>query len=63
MTKLVDIDADLVHETANAYCVKIDDDTFEKEAKRYWLPKSVTENNGDGTFTLPEYIATEKGLV
>lgn len=28
-----------------------------------WLPKSLAEDNGDGTFTLPEWLATEKGLV
>lgn len=67
--KLVDIDADLVHETMphhedeGAFCVKIDEDTFHEEAKRFWLPKSQVQNNNDGTFTMPEWLAIEKGLV
>lgn len=28
-----------------------------------WLPKSQVEDNGDGTFTLPLWLAEEKGLV
>jgi hypothetical protein len=31
--------------------------------KEVWLPKSQVESNGDGTFTLPEWLASEKGLV
>lgn len=28
-----------------------------------WVPKSLVENNGDGTFTMPERLAIEKGFV
>lgn len=28
-----------------------------------FLPKSVTEDHGDGTYSLPMWLATEKGLV
>jgi hypothetical protein len=28
-----------------------------------WLPKSQIEDNGDGTFTMPEWLALEKGLI
>lgn len=28
-----------------------------------WIPKSVIEENDDGTFTLPESWAIEKGLI
>jgi hypothetical protein len=31
--------------------------------KDYWLPKSLAENNRDGTFTIPEWLAIEKGIV
>lgn len=27
-----------------------------------WLPKKLTEDNGDGTFTIPEWLAIEKGI-
>ncbi len=70
--ELVDIEGYLVHETADAFCMHVDEDEFGKEATRYWLPKSKTElhverrpdlNKTTYIFTLPEWLATEKGLV
>lgn len=55
-SKLYDFAAELKHETANAYLVNDGD-------KDYWLPKSMTEDNGDGTFTIPQWLAEEKGIV
>jgi hypothetical protein len=55
-SKLFDFSATLKHETENAYLVNDGD-------KDYWLPKSMTENNGDGTFTIPEWMAIEPGIV
>jgi hypothetical protein len=54
--KLFDFAATLKHETANAFLVNAGE-------KDCWLPKKLTENNGDGTFTLPEWLAIEKGIV
>jgi hypothetical protein len=54
--KLVDIDAKLVGESAMAY--KINDGKRE-----VWVPKSEAQDNEDGTFTMPEWIAKEKGLI
>lgn len=31
--------------------------------KDHWLPKRFTENNGDGTFTIPIWMAEEKGII
>lgn len=28
-----------------------------------WLPRSLVEDNGDGTFSMPEWLALEKGLI
>jgi len=28
-----------------------------------WVPKSLVEDNRDGTFTMPEWLALEKGLI
>lgn len=28
-----------------------------------WLPKSQIEDNGDGTVTMPEWLAHDKGLI
>jgi len=54
--KLFDFAAELKHETDAAYLVT-------DGSEDYWLPKSMTEDNGDGTFTIPEWMAIEKGIV
>ena len=28
-----------------------------------WVPKSQVEDNRDGTFTMPEWLAKEKGFI
>jgi len=56
MPELFDLAAELRYETDNAYLV------FDG-TKEAWLPKSVTENNNDGTFTIPEWLALKKGLI
>ena len=28
-----------------------------------WVPKSQVESNGDGTFTMPEWLAKDKGFI
>ena len=47
---LVDIAAQIRHETAKAWLLF--DGTREA-----WVPKSQVEDNGDGTFTLPLWLA------
>lgn len=54
--RLFDLTADLKHETDKAFLVTDGD-------KDVWLPKSLVENNGDGTFTMPEWLAIDKELV
>lgn len=54
--RLSDIAAEIRVETARAWLV------FDG-AREVWLPKSLVESNGDGTFTLPEWLAKEKGLI
>lgn len=67
MTKLTDIECEIVHKTPLA--VLVWDGTHTKgpdgqvKRKQVWLPLSVTEINGDGTVTIPERLAIEKGLV
>jgi hypothetical protein len=31
--------------------------------KTEWVPKSQVEDNGDGTFTMPTWLARDKGFV
>lgn len=28
-----------------------------------WVPKSYVEDNGDGTYAMPEWLAAEKGFI
>lgn len=53
---LTDIAAQVVGETGRAWKV------FDG-AKTEWVPKSQVEDNGDGTFTMPEWLAKEKGFI
>jgi hypothetical protein len=53
---LTDIAAELLYETEKAYRIS---DGVNTE----WVPKSQVENNNDGTFTMPEWLAKEKGLI
>lgn len=58
MTKphLIDIEAELLIETDKAY--RIDDGKTTD-----WVPKSQVEFNSDGTFTMPDWLAREKGFI
>lgn len=54
--KLVDVTAEVRGETDLAW-------RLHDGAKTEWVPKSLTEDNGDGTYTMPFWIAKEKGFV
>ena len=32
-------------------------------SKTEWVPKSQVEDNGDGTFTMPVWLAKDKGFI
>lgn len=53
---LIDIAAELRGETKAAYRI-FDGKTTE------WVPKSQVEKNDDGTFTMPTWLAKEKGFI
>ena len=53
---LADIEARLIHETDKA--LLLDDGK-----RKVWVPKRLVEDNGDGTFTMPEWLAIDKELV
>lgn len=54
--RLIDISGDIRGETPNA--LRIYDG-----ARTEWVPKSQVEDNKDGTFTMPEWLAKEKGFI
>lgn len=53
---LIDIAGELRHETDLAYLLF--DGIIE-----VWIPKSLVEYDGHGTFTLPEWLAKQEGLI
>jgi hypothetical protein len=54
--ELFDLAAEIKGETDRAY--RLFDGT-----KTEWVPKSQVEDNHDGTFTMPMWLAEEKGFV
>jgi hypothetical protein len=53
---LIDIAAEIRGETDKAW--KLYDGSTSA-----WVPKSRVEDNGDGTFAMPEWLAKEKGFI
>lgn len=54
--KLIDIDAEERGSTVAAFRLW--------DGKRSeWFPKQFVEDNGDGTYTMPEWLAREKGFI
>lgn len=54
--KLTDITGELKGETDKAYRIY-------DGAKTEWVPKRYVEMNDDGTFTMPEWLALDKGFI
>jgi hypothetical protein len=54
--RLVDISGELRAETEKAFQIY-------DGARTEWVPKSQVEDNGDGTFTMPEWLAKDKGFI
>jgi RNase P/RNase MRP subunit p29 len=54
--RLYDFEGRVVHETEKA--LLLSDGT-----RQAWFPRSMVQDNGDGTFTVPERLAVEKGFV
>ena len=66
--RLTDISAIIRHETDAAYLLydgrsEIKKGDTSPSELRVWVPKSKVEDNGDGTFTMPEWLALEKGFI
>lgn len=53
---LIDVAAEIKAETEKAW--KLFDGT-----RTEWVPKSQVEDNGDGTFAMPEWLAKDKGFL
>lgn len=56
-SELVDIDAKCRWNTDNAYLLDVG------KENPVWFPKQYVEDNGDGTFTMPRWLAENKGVV
>ena len=55
-SNLIDIAGEIKAETERAWKL------FDGKRSE-WVPKSQVENNGDGTFTMPEWLAREKEFI
>ena len=55
-SELFDLAAEVKGETDKAW--RLFDGT-----KTEWVPKSQVEDNGDGTFTMLEWLAKDKGFI
>lgn len=53
---LVDVAAELLHETEKGLLL------FDGDRKE-WVPKAKVEDNGDGTYAMPEWLAQEKEFI
>lgn len=67
-SNLIDVAAELRHETDNAYLVydgrsEIKKGDIAPSELRVWLPKSMVEYDGKGEFTMPTWLALEKGFI
>jgi hypothetical protein len=54
--RLFDMAAEIKGETDKAW-------RLSDGIKTEWVPKSQVEDNGDGTFTMPEWLAKDKGFI
>lgn len=68
MQKLVDIDCEIRSDVPDKAAIAIFTGEFEehegqRREKWTWLPRQHVENNGDGTVTIPEWLALDKGLI
>lgn len=55
-SELFEVAAELRHETKLAYLL------FDG-TKEAWVPKSQVQDNNDGTFTMPQWLAEKVGFV
>lgn len=51
-----------IHETKDAWLVELMK-PGSKEEERVWLPKSCCTRDDAGMWTVPEWLADEKGLI
>lgn len=55
--QLYDFEAKIVHQTPKAFLLDVGND------EPIWMPKSIVQDNNDGTFTIPENYAKEKEII
>lgn len=53
---IIEVEATLRRETDKAFLL------FDGK-KEAWVPRNIVEDNDDGTFSMPEWLAEDKGLI
>ncbi len=66
--QLIDVAAELRHETDKAYLVYDGRSEIKKgdtvpSELRVWIPKTMVEYDGKKTFTMPHWLALDKGFI
>lgn len=56
------IEAKQIHETDDAWLIELVRPGDEEES-RVWIPKSCCTRDDAGVWTIPEWLADEKGLI
>lgn len=59
----VTVDVEVIKQTEEAWLLWNGDEDYQGEPIHVWVPKSVAEDNGDGTFEIDERVAFDKGLI
>lgn len=62
-SNLIDVDVDVHHETEKAFGIWTGKRNGFGGRELTWLPKQFVEDNGNGSFTMPEWLAVDKGLI
>lgn len=65
---LVDIACEVRRDDPSKSTIAVADGSTEEvngrpREKWFWLPRSQVEINGDGTVTMPEWLAHDRGLI
>ena len=63
MTDRIDIAAELVHETDNAFLLNDGRTDGKGKPVNVWVPKSLCEETAPGIYLMPEWLATDKEFI
>lgn len=60
---LAEVEAELGWETDKAFGLDVGRHDRRGQKILIFVPKALVEDNGDGSYTMPEWLAKDKGLI